>query len=99
MKTYFTALIVLLFATAAHAQKIDLRTITCKEAIALPEDTLDVVSVWIDGFMSDDDDPESMVVDFSETDSDEIKAVCQKIPSAKLLHAVEDLEDQASDDE
>jgi len=96
MKTYFVTLFGLLIATTtvAHAQDVDMRKFTCKEAIALPEDSLARVSAWIDGFMSDDDDPASMVVDFSETDADEIKAYCKNNPNIKLLQAVENLEEQ-----
>lgn len=103
MRALRIAFLLVLTATpisaAAQTQKVDLRKMTCKEAIALPEATLDLVSVWIDGFMSDNDDPESMVVDFSGTDADEIKAVCQNNPGTRLLQAVEDLEDQNGDDD
>ena len=101
MKASLTVLFAALLVTAnaASGTEIDLRKITCKEAVALPQDTLDLVSVWIDGFLSDDEDEESMIVDFSETDTGEIKTFCQKHPDTKLLQAVENLEQETSQGE
>lgn len=76
----------------AGAQTIDFRTATCKDFVALPEDALDVVAAWIDGHLSDEEDPESMVVDASATDADEIKAHCKQHMGTKLLEAVETME-------
>lgn len=89
---FFLVAIVLVMTRTAQAQTIDLRTITCKEAVTLSKDTLDLVSAWIDGHLSDDDDAESMVVDFSETDAEDLRNYCQQHPKNKLIEAAENLE-------
>jgi len=82
-----------IFAVApANAQTIDFRTAKCQEIAALPLDTLDFVSVWIDGYSADEEDAESMKADFSGTDADDIKAYCQQHPDTAFLKAVEEMD-------
>ncbi len=88
------AALALLGAPSVCAQTIDLRSIKCSEFAALPVETQDVVAVWLDGFLADDQAPDGLLVDFSETDADFIKEQCQKTPNAGLLASVEAMPDE-----
>lgn len=84
-----------LASASASAQTIDVRTVTCKEAAALPDGTLGLLAVWLDGFLADDDNAEDQKVDLAaaEDDAEEIKAYCTKHPALPLLQAMEQLEE------
>jgi hypothetical protein len=84
----------LLGAASVCAQTIDLRTIKCSEFAALPVETQELVAVWLDGFLADDQAPDGLLVDFSETDADFIQEQCQKTPNAGLLASVEAMPDE-----
>jgi len=90
-KTFALASIILMLGlTTAQAQTIDFRTYKCSKFIALPENIQELVAVWLDGFLSDDEDPQSMQVDFAGTDTDEIRTYCQSNPGALLPSAAEE---------
>jgi hypothetical protein len=82
----------ILAVAPANAQTIDFRTVKCQEIAALPIETLDFVSVWLDGYSADEEDAESMKADFSGTDADEIKAYCQQHPDPAFLKAAEEMD-------
>lgn len=80
-------------ASPSLAQRLDVKTLTCKEFMGLPPDTVDKLSIWLDGLTADEDDLESMRVDVSDMDADDIKDYCAKNPSIGLLQALEKVED------
>lgn len=89
-----TVALALLGAPSVCAQTIDLRTIKCSEFAALPLETRDLVAVWLDGFLADDQAADGLQVDFLEIDADFIENHCQKTPNAGLLAAVEAMPDE-----
>lgn len=91
-KAFVFSLCFLLTPSLALAQQFNFKTATCGDFVALSDDDVDVATTWLDGHLSDEDDPESMVVDLSESDADEIKAYCQKKPGANLIQAVESMD-------
>lgn len=84
-----------LAAGPAAAQTIDIRAITCKEAAALPDETLELLSVWLDGYLADDENPEDAKVDLAavQEDAQEIRDHCERNPDATVLQAAEALGD------
>lgn len=86
------SLLLLLTPSYAHAAQFNFKTATCKEFVALPDKTLDLAALWLEGFLSDEEDPESMEVDLMDTDADEIKANCLKNPKANLIKTVESMD-------
>jgi len=69
------ALVAMTLATnAAHAQSVDLSKIKCKEFIELPKETAAAITMWLDGYFTDEEDP--AVVDF-----DKLKAMAEKLGS------------------
>jgi len=63
-----------LAANAAHAQSVDLSKIKCKEFTELPKETATAITMWLDGYFTDEEDP--AVVDF-----DKLKAMTEKLGS------------------
>lgn len=94
MKFYAcTLLIALMISTsAAQAQQVNFTTAKCQDLANMSEDVVDLVSVWLDGFSSDEEQPETLTVDFSGTDADDLTAYCQQNPSVSLVQAFENLE-------
>ncbi|WP_072396303.1 HdeA/HdeB family chaperone [Hyphomicrobium sp. CS1GBMeth3] len=84
-----------LAAASVKAQTIDVRTITCKEVAALPDATLRLLAVWLDGYLADDESPEDAKVDLAaaQEDAEDIQAHCEQNPAMGLLQAAEALED------
>lgn len=89
------ALAALLVAAAPlNAQTVDFRTVKCQEIAALPLDSIDFVSVWLEGYSADEEDEESMQFDLSGTDAEDIKAFCEQHPEMGLLQAVDAMDSQ-----
>lgn len=94
MRLFINAILAAALITpgVANAQTLDFRTATCSDFVALPEDALDIATAWLDGHLSDEEDPESMTVDVSGTDAEDIKAHCQQNPGANLIQAVDSMD-------
>ena len=88
---YITAVAVALFvlSSAAHAEAINLKTYTCSEFVSLPEETKDLVAVWLDGYLADDEAADGLTVDFSGTDADELSEFCAANSGSTVLQAAE----------
>ena len=65
---------ILFAAEAANAQAVDLSKIKCKDFIELPKETATAITIWLDGYFTDEEDP--AVVDF-----DKLKAMAEKLGS------------------
>jgi hypothetical protein len=91
----FACAVTLLATEPVSAQTINVRTVTCKEVAALPEATLKLLAVWLDGFLADDESPADANVDLAsvQEDADDIRAHCAAHPATGLLQAMEELED------
>ena len=51
------AAIAIAIAVPANAQVIDLSRIKCKEFIGFPKETMSYLTMWIDGYLTDEEDP------------------------------------------
>ena len=54
----------LLAAVAANAQVIDLSRTKCRDFIQFPKETMSFLTMWLDGYLTDDEDPR--IVDFTK---------------------------------
>ena len=54
----------LLAAAPADAQVIDLSTLKCKQFIELPKETLNAATLWLDAYLTDEE--ETAVIDFDK---------------------------------
>lgn len=78
-----------ILSSAAHAETINLRTYKCSEFVSLTEETKDLVSVWLDGYLADDEAADGLTVDFSGTDADELSEYCAANSESTVLQAAE----------
>src|SRR5215471_11093873 len=78
-----------LLATAANAQVVDLSTIKCKDFIELPKETVNAVTMWLDGYYTDEEDPAVVDFDKMKGKADKLVAFCQANPKMGLMGAAE----------
>ncbi len=92
MKILSAILVAVAFAVAtpAHAQKLDLSTVTCKQFIESDKDTIALILMWMAGYFADQDDPP--IVDFGKMkeDAQTLGAYCAKNPTIGLITAAEE---------
>lgn len=79
----------LLAANPAGAQSVDLSKIKCKDFIELPKETAFAITVWLDGYFTDEEDP--AVVDFDKLKAmaEKVGAFCSQNPKMGLITAAE----------
>jgi acid stress chaperone HdeB len=80
-----------LVATAAHAQVVDLSTIKCKEFIELPKDTANAITMWLDGYFTDEEDPTVVDLDKLKGKAEKLGAFCTQNPKMGLITAAENV--------
>jgi acid stress chaperone HdeB len=90
-KVASTALVAaaLLAAVPADAQVVDLSTLSCKQFIELPKETLNAVTLWLDAFLTDEE--ETAVIDFDKMKdkAERLAAYCAQNPETSLMTAAE----------
>jgi acid stress chaperone HdeB len=76
--------------TPVHAQKVDLSTITCKQFLEMPRDSVSLILMWMTGYYADQD--ASPIIDFDKMKEDATKlaAYCAKNPDIGLITAAEE---------
>ena len=82
---------VLLAAAPADAQVVDLSTLSCKQFIELPKETLNAVTLWLDAYLTDEE--ESAVIDFDKMKdkAERLAAYCAQNPEMSLMTAAENV--------
>jgi hypothetical protein len=81
----------LLAAAPAVAQVVDLSTIKCKEFAELPKDTINAITMWLDGYYTDEEDPAVVDFDKLKAKADKLGAFCVQNPRMGLLTAAENV--------
>ncbi len=92
MKTLSAILVAaaLAAATPAHAQKVDLSTITCKQFLESSKETISLILMWMAGYFADQDDPPIVDFDKMKEDAQALGAYCAKNPTVGLITAAEE---------
>src|SRR5262245_22864361 len=75
----------------ANAQVIDLSKITCKDFIELPKETIGYLTMWIDGYLTDEEDPHVVDLEKMKTKAEKLGLYCAQNPRVNVLTAAEDL--------
>jgi hypothetical protein len=90
VKLVFLIAALLCVAGAAEAQQVDISKLKCREFIDLPKDVIANVTIWLDGYYTDEEDP--AVVDFAKikTKADKLVAYCAQNPRLRVMTAAED---------
>ena len=81
----------LLAAVAANAQVVDLSRTKCRDFIQFPKETMSFLTMWLDGYLTDDEDPR--VVDFTKmkATAEKLGLYCAKNPRMSVLSAAENV--------
>jgi acid stress chaperone HdeB len=77
-------------ATPAHAQKVDLSTISCKQFLESSKETISLILMWMAGYFADQDDPPVVDFDKMKEDAQALGAYCAKNPEMGLITAAEE---------
>jgi acid stress chaperone HdeB len=85
----FLVAAILLAANAADAQSVDLSKMKCKEFIELPKDTAYAITVWLEGYFTDEDDPAVVNFDKLKAVTEKVGAACAQNPRMGLMSAAE----------
>jgi acid stress chaperone HdeB len=87
--TIAAAVAAVLLAGTAVAQVVDLSTIKCREFIELPKETATAVTVWLDGYYTDEEDPAVVDFDKMKGKAEKLGAFCAQNPKMGLMTAAE----------
>ena len=73
---------------------VDLSTLRCKQFIELPKETLNAVTLWLDAYLTDEE--ESAVIDFDKMKdkAERLAAYCGQNPEMSLMTAAENVMDK-----
>ena len=82
--------VVLAAAPAAHAQKVDLSTITCKQFLEMNKESVGLIMMWMAGYYADQDAPPVVDFDKMKEDAAKLAAYCAKNPGVGLITAAEE---------
>jgi acid stress chaperone HdeB len=81
----------IMMASAAHAEKFDLSTMTCKDFQASDKDTIMVILAWLDGFYKDPDAESVIDTDKFVENSRKLGEYCSANPTIGVGTAAEEL--------
>jgi hypothetical protein len=75
----------------ADGQALDLSAISCKEFTELPKDTAAAITMWLDGHLTDEEDPAVIDLDRIKAKAERLAAFCAQNPQTGLMVAAEDV--------
>ena len=78
-------------AGPANAQVIDLSKIECKEFIGLPKETISYLTMWLDGYLTDEEDSHVVDLEKMKTTAEKLVLYCAQNPSMSVLNAAEEV--------
>jgi acid stress chaperone HdeB len=85
------AIVALLAAVSpAHAQKVDLSTITCKQFLEMKQESVSLILMWMAGYYADQDAPPIVDFDKMREDAGKLAGYCAKNPGVGLITAAEE---------
>ena len=79
----------LIVAGPANGQTIDLATIKCKDFIELSKETIATLTVWLDGYYTDEDDAAVFERDKLKAKAEKLTTFCAQNPKLGLMTAAE----------
>ena len=78
-------------ASPAHAQKIDLTKMTCKQFIESGSERITAIITWLQGYYADEDDPSIVDFDKIKEDTEKVVDYCRKKPNDEFMDAADDV--------
>ena len=76
----------------AHAQKIDLSKMTCKQFIESSKENAAIMT-WLSGFYTEEDEPAIVDFDKIRQGGEKLSDYCRRKPTAKLMDAASEVLD------
>ena len=73
----------------ANGQTIDLATLKCKDFIELSKETITTLTVWLDGYYTDEEDAAVFEPDKLKVKAEKLTAFCAQNPKLGLMTAAE----------
>lgn len=83
------ALVLLVIAGPAGGQSIDLAKLKCRDFIELPKETIGTVTIWLDGYYTDEEDAALFEADKLKVKAEKLAAFCAQNPKLGLMTAAE----------
>jgi hypothetical protein len=84
--------VVVLFAAGpAAAQQVQLSKLRCRDFIELPKETVAQVTLWLDGYYTDEEDPAVVDLDKMKGKAEKLVSFCAQNPRLRLMTAAEDV--------
>src|SRR5262245_27669729 len=84
-------MILALASSGARAQPIGLSTMKCKEFIELPKDIIVTLTIWLDGYYTDEEDAAVVEFDKLRVKADKLVSFCAQNPKTGVLMAAENV--------
>jgi len=78
-------------ATAAHGESLDLSRMKCKDLIELPKETVATLTVWLDGYLTDEEEPRVVDLEKMKLKAERLSLYCAQNPRVSILSAAEDV--------
>jgi acid stress chaperone HdeB len=76
-------------AGAVEGQAINLSTLKCKDFIELPKETIASLTVWLDGYYTDEEDAALYEPDKLKIKTEKLTAFCAQNPKVGVMAAAE----------
>src|SRR5436853_164941 len=80
-----------LSSAPAHAVKLDLSTMTCKQFLESGDDTIKLVLTWMDGWYKGDSDEAIIDTDVFVDNAKKFGSYCGKNPTISIVNAAEEV--------
>jgi acid stress chaperone HdeB len=77
-------------SSPAHAQKLDLSTVSCKQFLESKVEHISLILMWVAGYYADEDDPPIVDFDKMKADATKLGEYCAKNPETGLVTAIEE---------
>jgi hypothetical protein len=74
---------------AVHGQTINLSMLKCKDFIELPKETIASLTVWLDGYYTDEEDAALFEPDKLKAKTEKLTAFCAQNPKIGVMAAAE----------
>jgi len=80
----------------AADEVLPLATMTCKQFVSAPKDSIGVILTWMMGYLQDSDEPAEINFTKMEDLGKKLKTYCDKNPSHALMTALDKVSDEDS---
>jgi acid stress chaperone HdeB len=88
---FLLVLFSILAAPPARGQSINLATIKCRELIELSKETIATLTVWLDGYYTDEEDAAVFEPDKLKIKADKLAGFCAQNPKMSVMMAAENV--------